>query len=117
MPIVHMIARTKRGILATAVNMYLKENLLMLILSGRENFSGEGGNRKPLLFITSVANVTYDASPSRITGLGTTDQLVGLLRLTEGFRQPLAQLPVEHQNQVVETQAMWLRGKELQKLG
>ena len=28
-----------------------------------------------------------------------------------------AQLPVEHQIQAIETQATWLRGKELQKLG
>jgi hypothetical protein len=50
-----------------------------------------GGESKTLLFITSVVNTSYDASPSRTTGLGITDQLVGLLILTEGFRQPLAQ--------------------------
>jgi hypothetical protein len=33
------------------------------------------------------------------------------------FGTILAQLPVEHQNQVVETQATWLRSKDLQKLG
>ena len=37
------------------------------------------GDYKTLFLITTVANITYDASPSRTTGLGTTDQFVGLL--------------------------------------